>query len=104
MNLTEVRVVRLFLTEAEGRLDKLLELLHDREMVRGVTVYRGVAGYGHTRHMHEARWPELASDLPLTVEFFDRPDVVERVLEELSDFVETGHCVTWTAQANLESS
>lgn len=97
----DVTVVRIFLTEREGRLDALVKRLHDEEEVRGVTVYRGIAGFGGSGTMHEARWPELASDLPLTVEFFDRPERVEQVLADIEGDFEPGHIVTWPAKANL---
>lgn len=97
-----VTVVRIYLTEGEGRLDELLRRLHDREGVRGVTVYRGITGYGRSGTMHESRWPELAADLPLTVEFFDRPERIEQVLADLEGDIEPGHILSWPAQANLE--
>lgn len=96
-----VTVVRIFLTESEGRLESLLHRLQDQEGVPGLTVYRGIAGFGGSGTMHEARWPELASDLPLTIEFFDRPENVERVLADIEKDFEPGHVVTWTAMANI---
>lgn len=97
-----VTVVRIYLTESEGRLEDLVRQLHDREGVRGVTVYRGIAGYGRSGTMHESRWPELAADLPLTVEFFDRPERIEQVLADLEGDIEPGHILTWPGKANLE--
>lgn len=101
MKLGDVTVVRIYLTEGEGRLGELVRRLHDEEGVRGVTVYRGISGYGSSGTMHESRWPELAADLPLTLEFFDRPERVRRVLADLDDELEPGHVVTWPARANL---
>lgn len=101
MSWSEVTMVRIFLTESEGRLDDLVKQLHDEEGVRGVTVYRGIGGFGVSGTMHEARWPELASDLPLSVEFFDRPERVAQVLADLEEDFEPGHIVTWPARANL---
>lgn len=101
MSWSEVTMVRIFLTESEGRLDDLVKQLHDEEGVRGVTVYRGIGGFGGSGTMHEARWPELASDLPLSVEFFDRPERVAQVLADLEEDFEPGHIVTWPARANL---
>jgi PII-like signaling protein len=102
MSWQTVTVVRIYLTEAEGRLDELVKRLHDREGVRGVTVYRGITGYGRSGTMHESRWPELAADLPLTVEFFDRPGRIEQVLADLEEDFAPGHILTWPAKANLE--
>lgn len=101
MRWDDVTMVRIFLTESEGKLDRLVRLLHVREGVRGVTVFRAISGYGSSGTMHETRWPELAADLPLVVEFFDRPERVERVLADLEDELEPGHVVTWPARSNL---
>lgn len=40
-------------------------------------MFRGITGYGRSGTMHESCWPELAADLPLTVEFFDRPERIK---------------------------
>lgn len=92
-----VTFVRVYLTEGEGRLRKLLSCLHDEEKVRGVTVFRGVSGFGRSGRMHSASLLELSGDLPLVIEFFDEPDKVARILEHLRAQVEPGHAVSWAA-------
>lgn len=37
----------------------------------GVTVYRGLAGYGKERHSHTSRLVELSGDLPLVIVIID---------------------------------
>lgn len=103
MSWLDVTMVRVFITEGEGRLNELLELLHDRERVRGVTVYRGISGYGRSGRMHEAHWVELSPDLPICLEFFDTPEKIEVVLADLDHILEPGHVVSWPARANLEA-
>ncbi len=101
MNWETVTFVRVYLTEANHTLEPLLKRLHDREKVRGVTVFRAVTGFGGSGVVHTASLVDLSLDLPVTVEFFDRPDKVEAILEHLSDIVSTGHIVRWQAQMNL---
>lgn len=97
MNMTEVTVVRIYLTERQHLLETLLRRLHDEEQVRGVTVFRGISGFGRSGRMHSASLLDLSLDLPLVVEFFDRPERVERILADLDDLLEPGHVIAWPA-------
>lgn len=58
----------------------LYEALTDaafRARVRGVTVTRGIMGYGPDRHLHTEKVLDLSSDLPIIVELVDTPHAVE---------------------------
>jgi len=100
MRRIDVTVVRIYLTEGDRLLQKLLEYLHDTERVMGVTVFRGTTGFGRSGRMHGESLMDLSFDLPLVVELFDRPERVEAVLEAISDWFEPGHLLTWSAQVN----
>ncbi|WP_455235293.1 DUF190 domain-containing protein [Thiogranum longum] len=95
-----VTFVRVYLTEADRKLEPLLKRLHDTEKVRGVTVFRAVSGFGGSGIMHTSSLVDLSLDLPVTVEFFDRPEKVDAILEHLSDLVDAGHIVRWQAEMN----
>jgi PII-like signaling protein len=101
MKTTLVTFVRIYLTEGERHLDSLLKRLHDVEKVRGVTVFRGVSGFGHSGKVHSSRLLDLSSDLPLVVEFFDEPSKVEMILSHLENEFESGHVVQWSANINI---
>ena len=101
MNWETVTFVRVYLTEADKTLEPLVTRLHDREKVRGVTVFRAVSGFGGSGIMHTASLIDLSLDLPVTVEFFDRPEKVEAILEHVADLVDTGHIVRWQAEMNV---
>lgn len=96
MEFRKVRVVRVFLSEKGGEADRLLNELHDRWKVHGVTVYRGMAGFGDSRRMHTTRILDVSHDLPMTVEFYDSPERIDAVLAGLGH-VKPGHLVTWLA-------
>lgn len=100
MNWEPVTFVRVYLTEADSTLEALLKRLHDDEKVRGVSVFRAVSGFGGSGVIHSSSLLDLSLDLPVTVEFFDHPDKVERILEHLSDLCERGHIVRWRAEMN----
>ena len=80
---TEMTMVRLYLTEGDKLLKSIMEYLHDEVKVRGVTVFRAMTGFGSTGAMHSADLLTMSLDLPLVVEFFDEPEVVERLTQLL---------------------
>ena len=101
MKRATVRVVRIYLDEGEGNLESLLERLHGREKIRGVTVFRGIAGFGDSGRIHTAGLVDLAMRLPLVVEFFDAPDKIEAALEHLHREFKPAHILSWTAEVEL---
>jgi PII-like signaling protein len=101
MSWEAVTVVRIYLTEADKMLPGLLERLHDDEKVRGVSVFRAISGFGSSGAVHSSSLLDLSLDLPVAVEFFDRPEKVNAILEHLADRVEAGHMIRWEAEANL---
>jgi PII-like signaling protein len=99
---TEVTVVRIYLSEADhGRrktlMQEVLNILHDQHKVRGVTVFRGIAGIGDTGEVHASDMLRILVDLPLVIEFFDTPEVVTAVLSLLTPLIPAGHTISWSA-------
>ena len=100
MKKTSVTMVRIYLTEGEGQLNSLLKRLHDWEKIRGVTVFRGISGYGESGVFHGNTVLDLTLNMPIVIEFFDDPDKIEIILEHLNTFISPGHIVTWQAEVN----
>ncbi len=99
----DVLVVRIYLREAEhGKrktlMQEVLSLLHDQHRVQGVVVFRGIAGFGDSGEVHAADLLRLNVDLPIVVEFFDRPEVAQAALKVLDTMIPTKHIVCWRAQ------
>lgn len=97
-----IEVVRIYLTEGSAHLDALLKRLHDWEKVRGVTVFRGISGFGDSGKIHSSHLIDVAQDLPIVVEFFDTPEKARQIIEHLQLEVKTGHILSWTAQLNIQ--
>jgi PII-like signaling protein len=97
MNELDVTFVRIYLTEGEGRMEQLLQRLHDEEKVQGVTVFRGISGFGKSGKMHSSSLLDMSLDLPLVIEFFDVPPKVNDILEHLRKDINPGHIVSWPA-------
>lgn len=100
MNMTEVTMVRIYLSEKNGQLDNLVKRLHDWEKVRGVTVFRGISGYGENGALHTASFTDLSLDLPIVLEFFDEPAKIDKILEHLDHTIKPRHMVKWSAWVN----
>jgi len=102
MNVVDVTMVRIYCHEKNALHRELLEILHDKEQVAGVTAFRGISGFGHSGEIHEAGLLDISLSLPIIIEFFDRPQKIAEVMEHLKDRVAPGHMVSWAAQANLD--
>ena len=100
MKTMEVTVVRVYLTEANAHLNTLIKRLNDWGKVKGVTVFRGIAGFGQSGKIHSSALMSIADDddLPLVLEFFDEPSKAEVMIEWISNIVGPGHVVSWNAK------
>lgn len=100
MKTRDVRVVRIYSHEAKGGYREIFRYLHDEARVQGVTVFRGISGFGRSGKVHSATLLDMSLDLPVVIEFFDSPDKVAGILEYLNQRVEPGHILTWPAAMN----
>lgn len=100
MKMHKVSMVRVYLTEGEGLAQKLFQRLHDQERIRGVTLFRGISGFGSSGRIHSASLLDTSLNLPLVLEFFDDPERIDAVLEHLQDDIQPGHLVRWLAEIN----
>jgi len=91
-------MVRIYLTEGDHTLNALIRHLHDVAKVQGVTVFRAIAGFGHSGRLHSTALVDLSLDLPLVVEFFDSPERIEAVLPTLGALTDPRHVVTWSVR------
>ncbi|HWP00241.1 MAG TPA: DUF190 domain-containing protein [Methylococcus sp.] len=97
-----VTVARIYLREGEHLLSQILDLLHEEEKVLGVTVLRGIAGFGPDGKIHTTSLVDLSLDLPLVVEFYDEPARVEGALQKLMQRMKLTHVVSWSAHCHTE--
>ncbi len=105
---SEVIVVRIYIHEAEqdrrtNLQQEILTLLHDQQRVKGVTVFRGIAGFGASGAVHAADLLRLTVDLPIVIEFYDEPQVAQAAMKLLNGLVPDGHVVWWQANCRTLS-
>lgn len=72
--------------------DAIVELFR-REGFSGVTVLRGVAGYGSTSRLHTDKILRLSQDLPIIIEVVEYTERIEKILPRLDEMV-TGGLIT----------
>jgi uncharacterized protein len=101
MNETDVIIVRIYLHEAKAHMAELMQYLHDESKVHGVTVFRGITGFGTSGKYHSSTLIDMSLDLPVVIEFYDEPDKVKVIIEHLNTRVKPGHIVYWPAKINL---
>ena len=94
----QVRVARIYVTEGKHVHEKIFQKLHDEHKVMGVTVYRGITGFGKSGETHSSSLLDVSFDLPVVIEFFDDGSKVAAALESLGDLVPEGHVITFDAQ------
>ncbi len=99
----DILMVRIYISEADHGhhktlLEEIFKLLHDQHRVHGVTVFRGIAGFGSKGEVHSADLLRLTARLPLVIEFFDEPAIAEAAVSAIQPLVPPGHIVYWHAQ------
>ena len=87
-------LVRIYIGEADHREGRplyqvIVERLRERGLA-GVTVLRGIEGFGANARLHTTRLLRLSEDLPVLIEVVDREDRVREILPELDALVGDG--------------
>src|SRR5437899_6744512 len=90
----ERRLMCIYISESDkwqGKLlyEALVELFR-REGFSGVTVLRGVGGYGSSSRYHTDKILRLSQDLPIVIEMVEDPAHIERILPKLDEMVGGG--------------
>ncbi len=101
MSDTDVTIVRIYLHESKSQMKELLQYLHDESKVRGVTVFRGITGFGTSGEYHSSELIDMSLDLPIVIEFFDVPEKIKSIIGKLNKQIKPGHIVYWPAKINM---
>ncbi len=83
-----------------------------REGLAGITVFRGVEGFGANRKLRDAKILELAEDLPVVLEIVDTAEKIAKAMAILDTMIEEGlmvmvrdvEMVKYTPASNVPSS
>jgi len=102
MNSTETSILKFYASNTDKiGLDLFYEhlvVLAKKEGIAGVTVYRGIMGYGpSSTHISSSRFWELTEKLPVVIEMIDKTDILEsfyKNIESKLKFIPKGCLVT----------
>jgi PII-like signaling protein len=84
-------LVRIYVTESRARLARVLELLHQSRRIKGLTAFRGVAGFGSSgSYFMEG---DDAGDPPMVLEFFDDADSADATVAFVTSLIAPHHIV-----------
>lgn len=101
MSLKTITIARIYALEGNDSLDLALNILHDEENITGLTVMRGIAGFGADRQVHTSSLLDLSLELPLVLEFYDEPEKVANAISKLQSRLGLKHIVSWQAVAHV---
>ena len=100
MKTKEVTIARIYTLEGHDQLNQALDILHDEEKIFGVTIIRGIAGFGKDREIHTSSLLTLSLELPLIIECYDESEKVEKAIQVLKSRIDFKHIVSWSAMAH----
>lgn len=96
-----VTMARIFTREGHDHLDQILTLLREEEKIIGITVTRGITGYGDSREVHSANLLTLSLELPLTIDFYDETKKVMQAIDKLKNSLNLEHIVSWPVSLHI---
>ncbi|MDI6800887.1 MAG: DUF190 domain-containing protein [Thermodesulfovibrionales bacterium] len=67
----------------------LMDIFYKKK-IAGVSVFRGVAGYGSDGVFHKSKILELSTSLPLKIEAVDSEEMINNVLDDVLGIIERG--------------
>src|SRR5712691_11266055 len=90
----KAKLMRIFIGEDDkwrGKplYDAIVESLRAND-IAGVTVYRGISGYGAHRRFHKEKRLSLSSDLPIMLSIIDEESKIQAYLPILEQMVQEG--------------
>ncbi len=94
----KVTVARIYVTEGKHVYEKIFEKLHDEHKLHGVTLFRGISGFGQSGQVHSSTLLDVSFDLPVVIEFFDSDEKVKTVISELSALIDDSPILTFAAE------
>jgi PII-like signaling protein len=92
--LGKAKLLKVYLSESERYKNKplyefLVHWLKDKG-IGGVTVNRGIEGFGADKVLHQACFIELSSKLPMILEIVDAAEKIDPLIPEICAMVTNG--------------
>jgi uncharacterized protein len=90
----ERTLMRVYLGESDKHggknlYEEIVQILR-REKFSGVTVLRGITGFGSTSRLHTEKILRLSQDLPIVIEVVDMAERIQQILPRLDEMLDGG--------------
>ncbi len=95
MNLQrECKILKIYICEdAKYKGHNLYHVLVEKMAeigMAGVTVTRGIEGFGHEKRLHSTRILDISLKLPIIIEVIDTPEKIKMAIPIVNDIVNEG--------------
>ncbi len=102
INKQAVKLVRVYTDDSNGHISNTLEQLHERGDVIGISIFRGVAGFGDQGHIHQSTLLDISGHLPVVIEFYHKSDKAEELINYIHELIENAHIICWDVNLSFE--
>lgn len=84
-----MKLLRIYLGEKDSKSGKplaeyIVELAY-KEKMTGITVCKGIMGFGKKRHLHRSDFFTLSEDLPIVIDIVDEKEKIESFVNKIKD-------------------
>jgi hypothetical protein len=84
-----LKLLRIYLGEKDKKGGKplaeyIVKLAYEKQMV-GITVCKGIMGFGKKRHIHRSDFFTLSEDLPIIIDLVDEEEKIDNFEKEIKD-------------------
>ncbi|ABR30058.1 hypothetical protein SU69_00965 [Thermosipho melanesiensis] len=99
-----MKLLRIYLGEKDtfkGKpvFEHILKLAYE-EGLKGITVLKGIMGFGHKRHIHRSDFFALSEDLPIVIDIVDEKERIDSFLEKVKELPFDGLVVEFLVNAH----
>ncbi|WP_427340535.1 DUF190 domain-containing protein [Caloranaerobacter sp. DY30410] len=92
------KLLKIYISESDKRNGRLLyhlivEQAKKLEMA-GITVYRGIEGFGGHHNLHTMHIFRLSDNLPIVLEIIDSEEKIDQFISNIEQFINDGLMIT----------
>lgn len=98
----KLRMARIYLMENSHQAEPIIAFLRDRQKIAGLTVLRGIEGFGGDRELHTSSLLSLSLELPLIIEFYDEAGKVQSAVRDMKTRFALPHIVSWPITGHFD--
>lgn len=91
-------LIRVYTDDKKCDLNNFLAEYSGHQDISGLTVFRGIAGFGPHHQLHTVNLVDLSMDLPIVIECIVAEHQAEKLIKELHQRLEKAHIISWPVE------